>query len=112
MPVPYDGRPLKPPAPYSLTIFLLTSRTTGVIDCWAGSRATQATRAAEEAVHLAKGEKTGADATVKNGKIMVPAVLLKPVLVTKNNIKDTVVKDGFQALKDVNLGLPPDKQIK
>ena len=38
-------------------------------------------------------------------------ILLKPVLVTKDNIKTTVVKDGFQTLKDINQGLPKDEQI-
>jgi D-xylose transport system substrate-binding protein len=33
--------------------------------------------------------------TVNNGKIDVPSVLLTPVSVTKDNIKDTVVKDNF-----------------
>jgi D-xylose transport system substrate-binding protein len=71
----------------------------------------EATRAAEEAVHLAKGEKANADGALSNGKIEVPTVLLKPVLVTKDNIKTTVVKDGFQTLNDINLGLPADQQI-
>jgi D-xylose transport system substrate-binding protein len=71
----------------------------------------EAAKAAEEAVHLAKGEKTGANATTNNGKIDVPTVMLKPVLVTKDNIKTTVVKDGFQTLKDINQGLPPDQRI-
>ena len=72
----------------------------------------EATRAAEEAVRLAKGEKADSDATVNNGKKMVPAILLKPVLVTKDNIKTTVVKDGFETLKEINLGLPADKRIQ
>ncbi|HWZ83695.1 MAG TPA: substrate-binding domain-containing protein [Terriglobales bacterium] len=71
----------------------------------------EATRAAEEAVRLAKGEKVNADGALSNGKIEVPTVLLKPVLVTKDNIKTTVVRDGFQTLKDINLGLPADQQI-
>ena len=71
----------------------------------------QAARAAEEAVHLAKGEKTHADGTMNNGKISVPAILLKPVVVTKDNIKSTVVKDGFQTLKDINQALSKDQQI-
>ncbi len=71
----------------------------------------EAERAAEEAVRLAKGEKADADAAVNNGKIRVPAILLKPVLVTKENIKDTVVKDGFQTLKDINQALAKDEQI-
>jgi D-xylose transport system substrate-binding protein len=71
----------------------------------------QAARAADEAVHLAKGEKPAADSTTSNGKTNVPTILLKPVLVTKSNIQSTVVKDGFQTLKAINQGLSPDQQI-
>jgi len=73
---------------------------------------TEATRAAEEAVHLAHGAKANADGTMNNGKINVPTILLKPVLVTKGNIKTTVVKDGFQKLQDINQGLPADQQMR
>ena len=72
----------------------------------------QALRAAEEAVRLAKGEKPTADATINNGKGNVPVILLKPVLVTKDNIKSTVVKDGFQKLQSINQALTADQQIK
>ncbi len=72
----------------------------------------EAVRAAEEAVRLAKGEKPHADATVNNGKAKVPAILLKPVVVTKENIKSTVVSDGFQTLQSINRGLPEDQKIK
>jgi D-xylose transport system substrate-binding protein len=72
----------------------------------------EAVRAAEEAVRLAKGEEPHADGTTSNGKIEVPTILLKPVLVTKDNIKTTVVKDGFQKLKSINQALPEDQQIK
>ena len=71
----------------------------------------EAARAAEEAVHLAKGEKIDAYGTISNGKIKVPTILLKPVAVTKDNIKTTVVQDGFQTLKDINQALPKDQQI-
>jgi len=71
----------------------------------------EATKAAEEAVRLAKGEKPDADGTIRNGKTRVPTIMLKPVLVTKENIKTTVVKDGFQTLKDINQALPRDQQI-
>jgi len=74
--------------------------------------ANEAAKAAEEAVRLAKGEKTHAKGTVSNGKIRVPAIMLKPVAVTKDNIKTTVVKDGFQKLKSINQALPADQQIK
>jgi D-xylose transport system substrate-binding protein len=72
----------------------------------------EAARAAEEAVRLAKGEKTHADGTISNGKINVPTIMLKPVVVTKDNIKTTVVKDGFQTLKSINQALSEDQQIK
>jgi len=74
--------------------------------------ANEAATAAEEAVHLARGENTHADGTVNNGKRNVPAILLKPVVVTKENIKTTVVKDGFQKLKSINQMLSEDQQIK
>ncbi len=74
--------------------------------------ANEAEVAAEEAVRLAKGEKTRANRTINNGKVDVPAILLKPIVVTKDNIKTTVVQDGFQTLKSINQALSPDQQIK
>jgi len=68
-------------------------------------------RAAEEAVRLAKGENITEDRTIYNGKKKVPTIMLKPVIVTKDNIKTTVVKDGFQKLEGINAALPKDKQI-
>jgi D-xylose transport system substrate-binding protein len=72
----------------------------------------EAHRAAEEAVRLAKGEKTSADRKMSNGKIEVPVIMLKPVVVTRENIKTTVVKDGFQTLKSINQALSEEQQIK
>jgi D-xylose transport system substrate-binding protein len=72
----------------------------------------EAVRAAEEAVRLANGEKAHADGTMSNGKIKVPTIMLKPVVVTKDNIKTTVVKDGFQTLKSINQALSENQQIK
>ena len=72
----------------------------------------EAVTAAEEAVRLAKGEKARADGTINNGKTMVPTILLKPVVVTRDNIKTTVVKDGFQKLTSINQALSADQQIK
>ena len=54
--------------------------------------------AARIAVNLINGEKPSSRLvkdTVDNGKKEVPSVLLTPVAVTKDNIEDTVVKDGF-----------------
>jgi len=57
----------------------------------------EAETAAEMAVGVATGAGCGDDAKEKknNGSVDVPSVLLEPVAVTKDNIKDTVVKDGF-----------------
>lgn len=71
----------------------------------------EAAGAAEQAVRLAKGENATAGGTTSNGKIRVPTILLQPVVVTKDNIKSTVVKDGFQTLKDINQGLPKNQQL-
>jgi D-xylose transport system substrate-binding protein len=39
--------------------------------------------------------------TTNNGKIDVPSVLLTPVAVTKDNIKSTVVADGFWTAQQI-----------
>lgn len=50
----------------------------------------------EAALALAKGEAVkSATKTVSNGKKDVPSILLTPIPVDANNIRDTVVKDGF-----------------
>jgi D-xylose transport system substrate-binding protein len=73
--------------------------------------ANEAEVAAEEAVRLAKGEKTRANRTVNNGKTDLPAILLKPIVVTRDNIKTTVVQDGFQTLKSINQALSAEQRI-
>jgi D-xylose transport system substrate-binding protein len=72
----------------------------------------EAVTAAEEAVRLAKGEPAHTDRTIRNGKVKVPTIMLQPLVVTKDNIKTTVVKDGFQTLKSINQALSEDQQIK
>jgi len=73
-----------------------------------------ARRAAETAVSLAKHEKIEATSTVNNGKIDVPSVLLQPVIVDKDNIVDTVAKDGYQKLEEIYKNVPREKwpQVK
>lgn len=71
-----------------------------------------ATTAAEMAVNVAKGEQVKADQKVENGKIDVPAVLLDPVTVTKENVMSTVIKDGFKKLEDVFKNVPKDQWPK
>ena len=72
----------------------------------------EAAVAAEEAVRLAKGEATRANKVRSNGKLDVPTILLKPMVVTRDNIKTTVVKDGFQTLQRINQGLSQGQQIQ
>jgi D-xylose transport system substrate-binding protein len=48
------------------------------------------------AMEIAKGKKgSGINSTVNNGRVDVPTVLLTPVAVDKNNIKETIIADGF-----------------
>jgi len=64
----------------------------------------EAEAAAELAVSLAKGEAPPSSMTlskVNNGTKDVPSVLLAPVAVTKDNIKSTVVADGFWTVQQI-----------
>ncbi|WP_166239972.1 D-xylose ABC transporter substrate-binding protein [Paenibacillus turpanensis] len=71
-----------------------------------------ATKAAEMAVALAKGETVNADKKVNNGKIDVPSILLDPIAVNKSNLADTVIKDGFHKVEDVFKNVPKDQWPK
>jgi D-xylose transport system substrate-binding protein len=56
--------------------------------------------AAEVAIKMLKGEPIPeANRTVNNGKIDVPSILLEPIAVDKNNLYETVIKDGFHKLE-------------
>jgi len=63
--------------------------------------------AVEAAIALAKHEKLNTTRTVNNGKIEVPSILIEPIPVDKNNLDDTVIKDGFQKREDVYKNAPP-----
>ncbi|WP_066054282.1 D-xylose ABC transporter substrate-binding protein [Robertmurraya korlensis] len=60
-----------------------------------------AEKAAELAVKMAKGDNIVADRKINNGKIEVPSVLLAPIAVDKNNLDETIIKDGFHSRGDV-----------
>ena len=61
-----------------------------------------ATKAAQAAVALAKGEAIAeATQTVNNGKIEVPSILLTPIQVDKTNLDEIVIKDGFHTREAV-----------
>ena len=62
----------------------------------------EAEQAAELAVQLVKGETPPAPKdTVNNGTKDVPSIILSPVAVTKDNINDTIVKDGFWSADEI-----------
>ena len=57
--------------------------------------------ALDMAIKLANNEKLATNAKVNDGKIDVPSVLLSPILVTKDNIADTVVKDNYHTSAEI-----------
>ena len=64
----------------------------------------EAEGAAELAVALARGEPVPTSLTitqVDNGMKQVDSVILDPVPVTKDNVKDTVVADGFWTVEQI-----------
>jgi len=67
----------------------------------------QAEIAAEFAIALGNGEELPQDKVteeVNNGKADVPSAILEPVAVVKDNIKDTVIKDGFVSASELCTG--------
>lgn len=69
----------------------------------------QAKLAAEAAVALAKGETVKTTSSIMIGNKSIRAIFLSPVVVTKNNVKQTVIKDGFQNLETIQKSLPKEK---
>ena len=67
-----------------------------------------ATRAAEAAVALAKGEAlTGDDVTViDSGAYRVPYIGLEPISVNRDNIDEVIIGSGFHLKEDVYLNVP------
>lgn len=65
-----------------------------------------AVQAAEVAVKLAKGKPIVARGEIDNGKMKVPSVLLDVISVTKENLLETVVKDGFHKAEALGVATP------
>jgi D-xylose transport system substrate-binding protein len=62
----------------------------------------QAGRAMEAAMLMLKKEEIpGITSFVDNGKMKVPAILLKPIKVDLENLEEVVIKDGFHKTEDV-----------
>jgi D-xylose transport system substrate-binding protein len=69
-----------------------------------------ATTAAEMAVKMASQKSVIVKSELNNGKVMVPSVLLAFMTVTKENMMQTVIADGFQKAEDVYRNAAPDKR--
>jgi len=69
----------------------------------------QAKLAAEAAVNLATGNPVKNAVSITNGTKSVQAIYLRPVVVIKDNVKQTVIKDGFQNLETIKKSLPKEK---
>jgi len=55
----------------------------------------QAKIAVETAIKMVKGEAPETNAKVNNGKMDVPSILLKPLVVDKNNIDEVLIASGY-----------------
>ncbi|MCP4362111.1 MAG: substrate-binding domain-containing protein [Chloroflexi bacterium] len=66
----------------------------------------EAEAAAEAAIALLKGEDVSAltSDTLNNGQNDVPFMKLTPIAVTKDNIADTVIADGFRTWEEICVG--------
>jgi D-xylose transport system substrate-binding protein len=71
-----------------------------------------AVQAADAAVALANGKQLAASGTVSNGKRDVPSFLGPIIVVKKENVSQTVIKDGFQNLATIKKSLPPEQWPK
>jgi D-xylose transport system substrate-binding protein len=68
--------------------------------------------AVDAAVKLARGEAVNAPDRINNGRIDVPSILHEPVAVDRENLAETVVKDGYHKLEDVYKDVPRDQWPK
>jgi D-xylose transport system substrate-binding protein len=69
----------------------------------------EAQAAAEAAVSLARGEPVKTNGEFPLGTKRLPAIYFYPVVVTKDNVRQTVIKDGFLKVEDIKLALPKEK---
>ncbi|MCU1267938.1 MAG: rbsB [Acidobacteria bacterium] len=89
----------------SLTLIVLGKQTMTVYK----SIQPLANAAVDAAIKFAHGEKVDTVDTIDNGRKAVPSILLEPVAVDRNNLVNTVVKDGYHTLAEICATVPPDK---
>ena len=68
--------------------------------------------ALDAAVKLAKGRPVVARDEIDNGFAKIPTILRDTIVVTKENLMDTVVKDGYHSYDDVYKGVPDAQRPK
>lgn len=68
--------------------------------------------AVDAAVKLARGEKPDAADRINNGKIDVPSILHEPQVVDRENLMETIIKDGYHSKDAVFEGIPRDQWPK
>lgn len=69
-------------------------------------------KAAELAVKMAEGESIETNNTIFNGKVDVPSYFVEPIVVTKENMINTVIKNNFLSLEDVYKNIPENQRPK
>jgi len=65
--------------------------------------------AAEAAIRMVQGEDLKVEETIFDGTFQVPYLRLDPIAVTKDNMMDTIIKDGFHRLEDIFINVPREK---
>ncbi len=68
--------------------------------------------AAEKAVKLAKGEDIGEHGTISDGTYEINCIVYQPIMVNKDNINETVIKDGFYTIEQVYANVPESEWPK
>lgn len=69
-------------------------------------------KAAELAVKMAKGESIETNNKIFNGKVDVPSYFIDPIVVTKENMIETVIKNDFHSFADVYKNVPEGQRPK
>src|SRR5438874_889528 len=79
---------------------------------WRRTMARRAVRSRRSATKIARSKPVFALGKINNGQIDVPSILLDVVVVTKENMMDTIVKDGFHKAAEVSRSLPEAQQSR
>ena len=57
---------------------------------------------------MVKGEDIGEKGKIDNGRYMVDYIAYEPILVTKENINETIIKDGFYTVEQIYANIDPN----